>query len=440
MNFLSDFYRCPPSYGEAIADELGSLCRLSARHDSAVPGESLCRRFHEEQPNRPEQCPLNSDPYSVIEDLRLERYCRASAANTSPGSRLAKRLIRSAYYMVRPLMGVSFRRHLQKAFLRKWDADGFPRWPVDTTVEDIHSYWMKRAVSAARGAIPFVWFWPERHLGCAIMTHDVETDRGLNYCSRLMDIDDEYGIKSSFQLVPESRYEVTRADLEGMRSRGFEPNVHDFNHDGSLFIDAEKFPDRARKINEFARSIEAAGFRAGALYRNEEWFDQLKFEYDMSVPNSARLDPQHGGCCTIMPYFIGQIAELPVTMIQDYSLFHILNDYSLTIWETQAYEILSKHGLMNFITHPDYLMDEKSEASYRNLLDLLKRLRMTRNVWCALPREVAAWWKARSSMELRHEHGELRIYGPQSERATIAWARMSGGQLVYSFDAAEAAH
>ena len=36
-----------------------------------------------------------------------------------------------------------------------------------------------------------------------------------------------------------------------------------------------------------------------------------------------------------MPYFIGNILELPLTTIQDYSLFHILGDYSISLWQQQ---------------------------------------------------------------------------------------------------------
>ncbi len=56
----------------------------------------------------------------------------------------------------------------------------------------------------------------------------------------------------------------------------------------------------------------------------------------MSVPNVAHLDPQRGGCCTVMPYFIGDILEIPVTTIQDYTLFNILNDFSTRIWKEQT--------------------------------------------------------------------------------------------------------
>ena len=47
------------------------------------------------------------------------------------------------------------------------------------------------------------------------------------------------------------------------------------------------------------------------MYRNQEWYDVFEFSYDMSVPNVAHLEPMRGGCCTVMPYFIGKIVELP---------------------------------------------------------------------------------------------------------------------------------
>ncbi len=51
--------------------------------------------------------------------------------------------------------------------------------------------------------MPFIWFWPDGANGCAILTHDVEAEPGRDFCETLMDLDDEYGIKASFQLVPE---------------------------------------------------------------------------------------------------------------------------------------------------------------------------------------------------------------------------------------------
>jgi hypothetical protein len=54
--------------------------------------------------------------------------------------------------------------------------------------------------------LPFIWFWPDGFPSCTIMTHDVETIAGLEFCPQLMDLNDSFGIKASFQIVPEDRY------------------------------------------------------------------------------------------------------------------------------------------------------------------------------------------------------------------------------------------
>ena len=84
----------------------------------------------------------------------------------------------------------------------------------------------------------------------------------------------------------------------------------------------------------------------------------------MSVPNVAHLEPQRGGCCTVTPYFVGKIVELPLTATQDYSLFHIIGDYSIALWKKQIDLIRKRHGLISFCTHPGYLIEPRARAVY----------------------------------------------------------------------------
>jgi hypothetical protein len=374
--------------------------------------------------------PLPFDPCEVVTNFHYERYARRSA-NGHSGA--IPRLVRNAYYFVRPILSVSIRRHLQKVHLSGWRDLTFPRWPVDTTVDNLMEKLMVLAIKQREGTkVPFVWFWPDGMDGCAIMTHDVETQLGVDFSTRLMDIDESFGIPASFQVVPEERYPVSQAYLHSIRQRGFEVNVHDLNHDGCLYREREEFERRVAKINQYGRQFKAAGFRAGVLYRNEDWFDLLDFDYETSVPNVAHLDPQRGGCCTVMPYFIGRLVELPVTMTQDYSLFHILDNASLHLWEQQIELILGKHGLINVIVHPDYVTGRREQEIYSGLLGMLDRVRQQRNVWIALPRDVSKWWRQRSEMQLVQRNGEWRAEGPGSERAIVAYASLEGESLTYT--------
>ena len=372
---------------------------------------------------------LPFDPAEVIDNLRYERY--VSSIGSDYG-RWTEKAIRDVYYAVRPLLPAGIRGYLKRVYLRGWQRFSFPGWPVDTTVDNLVKKLLSMSLhSAQKKSTLFIWFWPQGATACAIMTHDVETNRGVTFCSQLMDIDQEFAIPASFQIVPEERYHVSQEYLESIRQRGFEVNVQDLNHDGNLFRDRRTFEKRAARINAYGREYNATGFRSAVLYRNQAWYESLRFEYDMSVPNVAHLDPQHGGCCTVMPYFVGKMLELPVTMTQDYMLFHILNDYSLTLWSRQIETILEHNGLMSFIIHPDYLMSQRAQNTYRELLQLLMDLRRDENVWIALPREVNQWWRQRSQMQIVKRGGYLQIEGPGSERACLALATCEDGQLVY---------
>jgi hypothetical protein len=309
----------------------------------------------------------------------------------------------------------------------------FPHWPVDTTVDRIFEQAMLLSLKAQSvSQIPFVWFWPEGATSCAIMTHDVETEKGVRSSPYLMDMEDAFNIKASFQIIPEQRYEVTGKFLNCLRERGFEVVVHDLNHDGHLFREKEEFLRRARKINSYGKRYGATGFRAAVLYRKQEWFDALDFSYDMSVPNVAHLDPQRGGCCTVMPYFVGKILELPVTTTQDYTLFNIFNDYSIGLWKKQIDLIMEKHGLISVIVHPDYVSNSRERAAYESLLAHLADLRKQKGVWITTPGEVDRWWRQRAEMKLVKDELGWRVEGVGSERARVAFASEKDGRICFT--------
>jgi len=254
---------------------------------------------------------------------------------------------------------------------------------------------------------------------------------GQDFCAQLLDIDDSFGIKASFQVVPEARYPVTPEFLNRLRDRGFEVCVQDLNHDGRLFDDRDEFLRRAALINRYGREYGAKGFRSAVLYRKPEWFADLEFSFDMSIPNVAHIDPQRGGCCTVMPYFIGDMLELPLTTIQDYTLFHVLNQRSIDLWKTQIEMILAKNGLVSFIVHPDYIIESETQTVYKDLLAMLSELRKREDLWFALPRDIDSWWRARNRMSIVKDNGSWRIVGDGAERAVLAFAKAVDGQLIY---------
>lgn len=376
---------------------------------------------------------LPFDPGAIIDDLRLERY--PSPANAGVQQLLAKETTRRIYYALRPLMWGALRLHLQRLYFRNWREIAFPRWPVDTTVERLLETLLALSMEA-RGInrLPFIWFWPRGAPYCLMMTHDVETKNGLRNVRRLMELNEEAGIKASFQFVPQHRYHVPKELLEEVRMRGFEVNLHGLDHKGNLFGHREDFLRHSQAIIHCMGEFETEGFRSPCMYRHPEWCQELRISYDMSTPNVAHLDPQPGGCCTVFPYFIGRVLELPLTTTQDYTLFRVLGEYSTALWKQQMELIAARHGLASFNIHPDYILAPAALPVYRELLQLLSEAAASGGAWISLPGEVNEWWRQRARMTLAQKNGRWIIEGKGSEDARIAYACRDGERMFYSIE------
>lgn len=431
---LEDQFRCPGDVNNFVVSRnmsgdpgffrLGSSTICYGHCSSPIPTKKVADRLHSASdyvsidPGSLVHLPF--DPTEVVDNLRRERYPSGSRRMSAL---MANRTFQSAYYLMRPALSGAARKSVQKLYFQDWDKISFPKWPVDRTVEEVFEQMLRLSMTSQNvDRIPFIWFWPDGAPSCTMMTHDVETSAGFDFCGPLMDLDDSFAVKSSFQIVPEKRYKLSQSAWEKIRMRGFEINVHDLNHDGRLTCSRKEFLSRAERINMYGKQFGALGFRSAVMYRNTEWYDALDFSYDMSIPNVAHLEPQRGGCCTVLPFFIGKILELPLTTTQDYSLFNILNDYSISLWKQQISLIREKHGLISFIIHPDYTSEPVAKRVYTELLQYLCELRSAGETWIALPGEVAAWWRLRSEMNLVKAGDSWRVEGEGSERARIAYA------------------
>lgn len=443
LQALSDYYRVPEGWlgsllGSDSPGEVGffsfgpeAICYgqcvsgVSSRIENAkLYDAALHMRFNGSEIQLP------FDPVQVIENIRREKYVERLV----PGRErfVSQEGTLKAYYFLRSFLPVSIRRHLQRAYFNDWKNRPFPAWPVDRTVDTLHQEFLRLSMRAAGvQKVPFIWFWPDGATNCFLMTHDVETRAGRDFAPQLMSLDESYGIKASFQVIPEDRYEVSDEYIDEIRQRGFEFNIHDLNHDGHLYQKREEFLRRAKKINEYGHRHNARGFRAGSMYRRLDWYDAYEFSYDMSLTNVAHLEPKRGGCCTLFPFFIGEILELPLTTSQDYSVFHILNDYSIALWKQQIGLIRQCNGLMSFIAHPDYLIDRRARRVYEMLLEYLRQLIAVEKIWAPLPGDVDRWWRARSRMKLVQKDGSWEIEGPEAEKARIAFAAVEGDRLTY---------
>jgi hypothetical protein len=172
------------------------------------------------------------------------------------------------------------------------------------------------------------------------------------------------------------------------------------------------------------------GFRSPATHRNADWMPELGCRYDSSFPDTDPFEPQSGGCCSIMPYRFGDVVELPITLVQDHTLWEILCETGIARWEDKSEWIMRNHGLINVIVHPDYVCDPDRLELYDRFLAFLAA---RPGGWHALPRDVARWWRQREELVLLADEGDAgaaRITGTSDFTATVAVAVERDGEII----------
>lgn len=313
------------------------------------------------------------------------------------------------YYAVKRFIPRSVQLAARRRLIRSRPPPEFPSWPYEQGVERLLRFYA-RCLLLVLGETEerFRWFWPDSQRAALILTHDVESEDGLRKAVELADLEEERGLRSSFNIVARW-YPIDPGIVRELDERGFELGVHGVHHDRSMFSSRESFERQVPVVRETAAALGAVGFRSPATHRVHDWLGDLPVAYDCSVPHSDPYEPQPGGCCSPWPFFVGDVVELPWTMAQDHTLFTLLGHESIDLWVTQLERLEAAHGLVQLLTHPDpgYLGDPKKRGFYREFLDVVAD---RPGLWRVLPREVAEWWRNRDSgRDNRIRQGTIRL-------------------------------
>ena len=113
-----------------------------------------------------------------------------------------------------------------------------------------------------------------------------------------------------------------------------------------------------------------------------------------TMPSCFDYDPYQpfpGGTGCIWPFMAGRFVELPYTLPQDHTLFHVLGVHDISIWKEKSRWLHANRGTILSLTHPDYLMQPGRLELYEEFLVFLNGLDSS---WKCLPRELAARYMA----------------------------------------------
>ncbi|MFQ5741527.1 MAG: glycosyltransferase [Acidobacteriota bacterium] len=314
---------------------------------------------------------------------------------TESSSRLSLEtsMLSSVYYQVKPLIPRRIQLQLR-------------RWRVSRQLPSYRRVW---PIDPEAGTPPEGWKgWPGGRQFALVLTHDVESAKGQQKCRALASLEESLGFRSAFNFVPEG-YTVDPDLRAELRDRGFEVGVHGLNHDGKLYSSHCVFQDRAKRINAYLKNWTAVGFRSPAMHHDLDWIRELHVEYDCSTFDTDPFEPQPDPAGTIFPFWgggtsgTGGYVELPYTLCQDFTLFVLMRQKTISIWQQKLDWIAEKRGMALVNTHPDYMnlssepgsIEEYSVERYRDFLEYVKDA-YEGSYWHALPREAAHYFRGQS--------------------------------------------
>jgi peptidoglycan/xylan/chitin deacetylase (PgdA/CDA1 family) len=218
----------------------------------------------------------------------------------------------------------------------------------------------------------------------------VDTRRGAELIPAFAALERGLGVRSTF-FVCSHHYPLDYDALGKLAAEGFEIASHGYNHDNRDGFLAE--PEREARLREIRRSLGArvplAGFRAPSLARTPALYASLArhFAWDSSVPDVDLED--EGGCATVLPFRIGELVEIPVTLPLESSLLYRGTSATriFELWSDKLDWIRRVGGVATAVLHTEPHLGGHPElrACYARWLGTLGS-----DLWVTTPSELLA--------------------------------------------------
>jgi len=293
-------------------------------------------------------------------------------------------------------------------------------------IEFLRSLFLASLAIASKDPIPIIGFWRRGKSYALAVSHDVETQLGLeDGAGRLIEVEKELGIRSTWNL-PTDRYSLSSQLVIALAQNG-EVGGHDTKHDGRLFFagitDKLDRVKRCRERLEFLSRRPVRGFRAPLLQHSRELVETLGkagYEYDSSMPSWEPLSPtslKPHGVGTVFPFLISGLVEIPVSMPQDHQLIRV-GGLGVAAAVDQLLEvsrwIRKAGGACVLLVHPDYEFGQ--EEGRDEYLRLLTSFRSDPACDIMTLGEMARWWIYRQESYI-DEEGMINTRSDENKNA-----------------------
>jgi hypothetical protein len=273
----------------------------------------------------------------------------------------------------------------------------FPEWPAEGRLDQARSRAWASAAAAA-GVTLHRPAWPEGRAAAVLLTHDIDIVEDLERIDPLRDLERDRSLPSAFGFVPRVTW-PNRALVERLISDGCESYVHDYAHDG-------RFPYGGRDRIEacfaslFAEHAWARplfrGFRSGQLLMTSDLLAEVAawFDYDLTFPDVERGGPYGGlvGAGTVVPFMLGPLLEIPLTLPQDFFVEQVLRlspDGIGAIWRAKLEAVVNRGGVAVVNTHPLWVNPARP-AMWQAYQGLLATIAGDSRLWVTTPSSVVS--------------------------------------------------
>jgi peptidoglycan/xylan/chitin deacetylase (PgdA/CDA1 family) len=228
-----------------------------------------------------------------------------------------------------------------------------------------------------------------------VLTHDVESSSGLDRMEEIAGIEERYGFKSSWNIIPK-RDVINLKKLADISDKGHEIGIHGIWHNNrEAFLAEEEMRAQFRSIAPFIRDFSVKGYRSPAWYRTGTMFKVLAefFLYDSSCLDLDLMSLSgNGGVGFMRPFIMDTgLVELPCTLPFEAPLYYGIRPEDLMgYWTPKINFIREIRGALLVNTHPEpkYLGNKKMMGIYGKLLETLAAGGWERKLPGELAREV----------------------------------------------------
>jgi hypothetical protein len=226
-----------------------------------------------------------------------------------------------------------------------------------------------------------------------IVTHDIDSEKGLERASALKKIEDDFGISSTWFVVA-GEYSIPNQIARYLAEGYSEIGSHDMKHDGRL-IHIKRQEELVNRLKNSKETLEqtfegkkVTSFRAPLLQFNSRIISALEragYESDFSLPCWEPVHPstmQGFGVESACQFEINGVIEHPLTLFQDHQVLKVLGistSKAIRFWMEQLGVIRAFDGDVVFLIHPDYSFADDLE-SYRKLIEWISFLKTQEQV------------------------------------------------------------